>query len=160
MAQQQNEPLVGSGVVYKVDGETVYIITNAHNVMNSTMTQVNVDDKPFTASVLDIDASMDIAVLELKVLAEDTDKFVPIEFADSETIKEGAWVLSVGAPYGFNTSASDGIISAFDEAYSMDEAGKQITIDMIETDANINVGSTGGALVNIRILGHHPLPRY
>ena len=139
----------GSGVVISKDG---YIITNQHVIESGTRFEANVNGKTIEAKLVGQDASSDIAVLNVEA-GED---LTSIELGDSDTIKTGEWVMSIGSPFGLEQSVATGIISATSRsqvAGSSDSSSSssgtvRIYPNMIQTDAAINPGNSGGALVN------------
>ena len=136
----------GSGVVISKDG---YIITNEHVTADGTTYEVNVNGKTLNAKLVGADSSSDVAVLKV-----DTDEeLTAIELADSDTIRTGEWVMSIGSPFGLEQSVATGIISATSRSQIADSSNSEssttkIYPNMIQTDAAINPGNSGGALVN------------
>ena len=136
----------GSGVVISKDG---YIITNEHVTEDGTKYEVNVNGKTLEAKLVGSDASSDVAVLKV-----DTDEeLTPIELGDSDSIKTGEWVMSIGSPFGLEQSVATGIVSATSRSQiasssNSDSSSVKIYPNMIQTDAAINPGNSGGALVN------------
>ncbi|WP_185964491.1 S1C family serine protease [Aliikangiella marina] len=124
----------GSGVVISKEG---YIVTNYHVVANAEQISVNLPDgrKRFT-EIIGFDKETDIAVLKT-----DLSDLTPAVFADSETVDTGDLVMAIGSPFGQNQSVSLGIVSAI--TYSGFDP-------RIQTDAAINSGNSGGALINTR----------
>lgn len=137
--QQQEQIGTGSGVIISEDG---YIVTNNHVIQDATELEVTLNNnKAYKAKLIGTDSKMDIALLKI-----DTEEKLPfIIFADSETIKVGEWVLAVGNPYNLNSTVTAGIISA--KARNLDRQSIQ---SFIQTDAAVNPGNSGGALVNSR----------
>ncbi|MDR3191302.1 MAG: trypsin-like peptidase domain-containing protein [Lactobacillaceae bacterium] len=140
----------GSGVIYKKSGDTAYIVTNNHVVADSNALQVLLSDgTKLTATLVGTDDITDLAVLKVKA-----DKIKDIaQFANSNEIKAGQSVIAIGSPMGseYATSVTAGIISATKrEVASTDESGNSLgTATVIQTDAPINSGNSGGALVNM-----------
>ncbi|WP_194768535.1 S1C family serine protease [Tamlana sp. I1] len=127
----------GSGVIINEDG---YIITNNHVINNAQELSVTLNNnKTYTAELVGTDAKTDIALL--KINAEDPLPFVT--FADSDTVKIGEWVLAVGNPFNLTSTVTAGIISA----KSRDLSGVSAQ-SFLQTDAAVNPGNSGGALVN------------
>lgn len=135
----------GSGVVYTKDG---YIITNYH-VISSTLGNSsskieifmdNDSETAYNAALVGYNISSDLAVLKI-----DAKNLTPIEFADSDSLKVGQYVITVGSPGGleFMDSVTYGVISGLNRVVSSDS-----DIKLIQTDAAINPGNSGGALVN------------
>ena len=131
----------GSGVIISKDG---YIVTNNHvvgfadNIIITTQ-----DKKEYTAVKIGTDPSSDLALLKIE-----GNNFPYLEFADSESLKVGEWVLAVGNPFDYLTSTvTAGIVSAKGRELNIIKGEKTIE-EFIQTDAAINPGNSGGALVN------------
>ncbi len=134
---QQPEGL-GSGVVYRSDG---YIITNAHVIMDKNNTFVGfLDGSEFKARVVGEDNFSDIAVLKI----DRSDLPVP-KFGRSKSIKVGQLVVAIGNPFGLENTVTQGIISATRRSIP---GGAPSLTNMLQTDAAISPGNSGGALVN------------
>ena len=130
----------GSGVIISPDG---YIITNHHVIENSSEVIVTTNDnKEYEAIIVGSDEVTDVAVLKI----DSNEKFEYILFGDSENSQIGEWVLAVGNPYNLNSTVTAGIISS--KSLDLNEYD-QINQSFIQTDAAVNVGNSGGALVNI-----------
>ena len=130
----------GSGVIISPDG---YIITNHHVIENSSEVIVTTNDnKEYEAIIVGSDEVTDVAVLKIA----SNEKFEYILFGDSENSQIGEWVLAVGNPYNLNSTVTAGIISS--KSRDLNEYD-QINQSFIQTDAAVNVGNSGGALVNI-----------
>ena len=130
----------GSGVIVSSDG---YIITNNHVIENATQIEVTTNDnKSFDAELIGTDQNSDIAVL--KISGES--RFPYIRFADSDQTKIGEWVLAVGNPFNLTSTVTAGIISAKSRDLNDYDSKNQ---SFIQTDAAVNSGNSGGALVNI-----------
>ena len=130
----------GSGVIISPDG---YIITNHHVIENSSEVIVTTNDnKEYEAIIVGSDEVTDVAVLKI----DSNEKFEYILFGDSENTQIGEWVLAVGNPYNLNSTVTAGIISS--KSRDLNEYD-QINQSFIQTDAAVNVGNSGGALVNI-----------
>lgn len=136
---------LGSGVIVYRDNGTVYVLTNDHVVGDADEISVTLyDGRKFDARLVGSDAKRDLAVLEFSTREE-----VPVaELGDSDTIMVGDWALAIGNPYGFESTVTAGIISAIQRETSSAGGGVSYT-DYIQTDAAINQGNSGGALVNI-----------
>lgn len=126
----------GSGVIISEDG---YIVTNNHVVAGADELTVTMNDnKEYSAKIIGCDESTDLALIKINA------KNLPaIKIADSDNIKVGEWVLAVGNPLGLNNTVTAGIVSA--KARSLGANGVE---SFIQTDAAINAGNSGGALVN------------
>jgi len=132
----------GSGVIITEDG---YIVTNNHVIENSNTISVVLNDKrEYTASIVGIDPTTDLALL--KIDANDLN-FIP--FGNSDALRVGEWVLAVGNPFNITSSVTAGIVSA--KSRSMEIIQDDYRIEsFIQTDAAVNSGNSGGALVNLR----------
>jgi serine protease Do len=138
MPQQQRERGLGSGVIVSPNG---YILTNNHVVDHaSTVTVVTNDRKEYKARVVGADPKTDIAVLKVDAPGS----LEPIVIGDSEKVQAGDYVLAVGNPFGIGKTVTMGIVSATGRA----NLGIEDYEDFIQTDAAINHGNSGGALVN------------
>lgn len=137
--QQQMQIGTGSGVIISEDG---YIVTNNHVIDNASQLEVTLNNnKSYKAKLIGTDSSMDIALIKI-----DTNEKLPyIVFGDSENLKVGEWVLAVGNPYNLTSTVTAGIVSA--KARDLSNQGLQ---SFIQTDAAVNPGNSGGALVNTR----------
>ena len=125
----------GSGVIISADG---YIVTNNHVVDGADELMVTLNDnKEYSARIIGADATTDLALIKI-----DGKNLPAIQIANSDDVKIGEWVLAVGNPLGLNNTVTAGIVSA--KARSM---GQGVS-SMIQTDAAINQGNSGGALVN------------
>jgi S1-C subfamily serine protease len=131
----------GSGVIISPDG---YIITNYHVIENSTEVIVTTNDnREYKAEIIGFDEVNDIAVLKI-----DTDSNLDyIFFGDSDSTLIGEWVLAVGNPYNLNSTVTAGIISSKSRDLNEFDQKNQ---SFIQTDAAVNFGNSGGALVNIQ----------
>jgi serine protease Do len=137
--QQQEQVGTGSGVIISEDG---YIVTNNHVIKDATELEVTLNTKKvYKAKLIGTDSKMDIALL--KIDAEE--KLPYAAFADSDQVRVGEWVLAVGNPYNLTSTVTAGIVSA--KARNLDTKGIQ---SFIQTDAAVNPGNSGGALVNTR----------
>ncbi|MBU3681566.1 MAG: PDZ domain-containing protein [Flavobacterium sp.] len=137
--QQQEQVGTGSGVIISEDG---YIVTNNHVVKDASEIEITLNNKKtYKAKLVGTDSKMDIALLKI----EANDKLPYSVFADSDAVKIGEWVLAVGNPYNLTSTVTAGIVSA--KARNLDTNGIQ---SFIQTDAAVNPGNSGGALVNNR----------
>ncbi len=131
----------GSGVIISPDG---YIITNNHVIDNSTQLEVTLNNnKTYEAELIGTDPITDIALI--KIDATEDLSFIP--FGDSNQIKIGEWVLAVGNPFNLTSTVTAGIISAKARDLNEFDGNPQ---SFIQTDAAVNRGNSGGALVNTR----------
>lgn len=135
--QTQAQVGTGSGVIISEDG---YIVTNNHVIKDATQIEITLNDnRTFPAQLIGTDSKMDIALLKI-----DTKEKLPYSiFADSDAIRVGEWVLAVGNPYNLTSTVTAGIVSA--KARNLSTSGIQ---SFIQTDAAVNPGNSGGALVN------------
>ena len=140
--QQPSGPMVarglGSGFIVKADG---LILTNAHVVDGATEVKVKLTDKrEFPAKVVGIDKTTDVAVL--KIQAKD---LPTVNVGDPSMTKVGEWVLAIGSPFGFENSATAGIVSG--RSRSLPDAGY---VQFLQTDVAVNPGNSGGPLFDTR----------
>ncbi|MCX7547463.1 trypsin-like peptidase domain-containing protein [Xanthomarina sp. F1114] len=135
---QRSQVGTGSGVIISPDG---YIITNNHVITGSSELTVTLNDNStYEATIIGSDDKTDIALLKI-----DTEQELPYTtFGDSDQAKIGEWVLAVGNPFNLTSTVTAGIISA----KSRDLTGGRNTQSFIQTDAAVNPGNSGGALVN------------
>jgi serine protease Do len=127
----------GSGFIIRPDG---VIMTNAHVVNGASEVTVRLTDRrEYTAKVIGVDTKSDIAVI--KIQARD---LPTVRLGDSRGLKVGEWVLAIGAPFGFENSATAGIVSA--KGRTLDSG----YVPFIQTDVPINPGNSGGPLFNMR----------
>ena len=137
--QTPKRAAAGSGVIISADG---YIVTNNHVVdgADELTVTLNENSKEYSARVIGADKTTDLALIKI-----DASNLPAIVIANSDDVKVGEWVLAVGNPLGLNNTVTAGIVSA--KARQM--GGEGVT-SMIQTDAAINQGNSGGALVNTR----------
>ena len=129
----------GSGVI--VDDDQGYIITNHHVVAGADTVTVGLsDDRQFEATVVGSDASTDIALLQI-----DAQNLRALSFADVNALRVGDYVVAIGNPFGIGQTVTSGIVSALGRAGLNAENYE----DFIQTDAAINMGNSGGALVDL-----------
>lgn len=137
----------GSGVIIRPDG---YIVTNNHVVANATKVQVTLNNnKVYDAKVIGTDPATDVALIKI-----DAQGLPTLPFGDSDQLRLGEWVLAVGSPLGYQlrSTITAGIVSAKGRSMAHDprernNGGIQIE-SFIQTDAAVNPGNSGGALVN------------
>ncbi len=130
----------GSGVIIRQDG---YIVTNNHVVGDASRIEVTLNNnQTYTASLVGTDPATDVAIIKI-----DAEGLPVIPFADSDKLRLGEWVLAIGSPYDLRSTITAGIVSA--KGRSMPNYGKDLKIEsFIQTDAAVNPGNSGGALVN------------
>ncbi len=132
----------GSGVIISPDG---YIVTNNHVIENSNNIEVVLNDKrTFVAKLVGTDPTTDIALLKIE-----GENFSFLEYGNSDTLKVGEWVLAVGNPFNLTSTVTAGIVSAKGRSIDVLERNNAIE-SFIQTDAAVNPGNSGGALVNTR----------
>lgn len=140
MSQPQPVEGFGSGVIISKDG---YIVTNNHVIQGMDKIEVVLNDRrTFDAVVIGSDRSTDIALLKI-----DVNDLPFLTFGNSDILKLGEWVLAVGNPYNLTSTVTAGIVSA--KARDLNILQDQLRIEsFIQTDAAVNPGNSGGALVN------------
>lgn len=129
----------GSGVIISHDGD---IVTNHHVIANADYIEITLEDKrEYIAEVVGTDESTDLALLKIEA------KNLPhLIFANSDSLRVGEWILAVGNPFGLQSTVTAGIVSA--KARNIDALNQNDIESFIQSDAVINPGSSGGALVN------------
>ncbi len=145
--KQNSEPVqsgLGSGVIISADG---YIATNNHVIDGADKLEVLLNDNSsYEARVIGTDEATDLALIKI-----DAEGLSPIVFGDSEAVKIGKWVLAVGNPFGFNSTVTAGIVSAKARSLGQNSQRGSMGIESyIQTDAALNPGNSGGALVNLK----------
>ena len=140
-----DEPRVvgyGSGVILTSDG---YIVTNNHVIEGSQAVEVVLNDKrSFDATLVGADPTTDLAVLRIK-----SDNLPFLQFGNSDALRLGEWVLAIGNPYNLTSTVTAGIVSA--KARNINILRAELALEsFIQTDAAVNPGNSGGALVNTR----------
>lgn len=143
--QEQEQQSLGSGVI--VDGSNGYIITNSHVIEHAEKITVTLrDQRRFEAKLVGSDPGSDIAVI--KIIAGDLSA---LPFGDSDKLRVGDFVIAVGNPFGLGQTVTSGIVSALGRT----GLGIQGYENFIQTDASINLGNSGGALIDLdgRLIG-------
>lgn len=141
----------GSGVVYKIEGNEAFIITNYHVIEEAKRIEITLEDgSKKEAEVVGGDIWTDLAVIKV----EATDIETVAQFGDSDVLKQGETVIAIGNPLGldFYGSVTVGVISGTDRAVPVDldgDGSEDWQSEVLQTDAAINGGNSGGALVNI-----------
>ncbi|WP_421763487.1 S1C family serine protease [Ekhidna sp.] len=131
----------GSGVVISPDG---YIVTNNHVIENADEIEVVLNDnRSYQAKVVGVDEDTDLAVLKV-----DENNLVAVKYGNSNNINIGEWVLAIGNPYEFRSTVTAGIVSAKGRNINILDGDYRIE-SFIQTDAAVNPGNSGGALVNL-----------
>ncbi len=147
MFPQQRGPQVatGSGVIIKKDG---YIVTNNHVIEGATKVEVILDDKrEYVAEVLGTDPETDLALLKIE------DNNLPfLNLGNSDELRIGEWVVAVGNPFNLTSTVTAGIVSAKGRNINLlrQKGGEYAIENFIQTDAAVNPGNSGGALVNTK----------
>ncbi|MFZ4520363.1 MAG: S1C family serine protease [Bacteroidales bacterium] len=133
---------MGSGVIVSPDG---YIVTNNHVVQEATQVTITLNDKrEFKATIVGTDPSTDLALIKI-----DEQNLPFLSYGNSDDVRIGEWVLAVGNPFNLTSTVTAGIVSA--KARNINILGSQGAIEsFIQTDAAVNPGNSGGALVNTR----------
>ncbi len=141
--RQQNytQQSSGSGVIISDDG---YIVTNNHVVSGADEIEVVMNDKrTYEGTIIGTDASTDVALIKIK------EKNLPyLNYGNSDAVKVGEWALAVGNPFNLESTVTAGIISAKGRSNILENSKRPIE-SFIQTDAAVNPGNSGGALVNI-----------
>ena len=144
VGQIESRPQVGygSGVILSKDG---YIVTNNHVIDRADEIEVSLNDsRIFPAVVVGTDPSTDLALIKIE-----GDDFPIIPMGNSDDLKLGEWVLAVGNPFNLTSSVTAGVVSAKARKIGIYEGSESIE-SFIQTDAAINMGNSGGALVNVK----------
>ena len=138
--RQRRTRSLGSGVI--IDSESGYVVTNHHVIENADQIRVRLDDgRSFEAKVVGADPEADVAVIQIPAKG-----LKAINIGDSDTLRVGDFVVAIGNPFGLSQTATFGIVSALGRS----GLGIEDYEDFIQTDASINQGNSGGALVNLR----------
>jgi len=140
--QQQERQFrgLGSGVI--IDADKGYIVTNSHVINDADEIQITLKDgRQLEAKKIGGDEASDIALLQI-----DADNLVAVKIADSDSLRVGDFAVAIGSPFGLGQTVTSGIVSA------LGRSGLNIENyeDFIQTDAAINSGNSGGALINLR----------
>ncbi len=141
--RQRTYKTSGSGVIISKDG---YIVTNNHVVADADSITITLNDKrEFVARIIGTDPSTDLAVIKIE-----TDDLTPLEYGNSDNVEVGQWVLAVGNPFNLTSTVTAGIVSAKARNLNIlsDRNNRNTLTSFIQTDAAMNPGNSGGALVN------------
>ena len=141
--REYEQSALGSGVIVRRVGKTVYVLTNNHVAGNATTIKIKLnDEREFEGKLVGADERMDIALVSFE---SDDNSITIAELGNSDDVQQGDIVLALGSPLGYFASVTQGIVSA------TGRSGGQIgsISDFIQTDAAINQGNSGGPLVNI-----------
>jgi serine protease Do len=137
----------GSGVLFKKEGDSAYIITNNHVIEGASTIEVSLYDGEKTeAELIGADPLTDLAVLKIDGKYADN----LLEVGDSSALRAGEQVIAIGNPLGLDLSrtVTQGIVSAVDRTISVETSAGESQLNVIQTDAAINPGNSGGALLN------------
>jgi len=133
----------GSGVIISDKG---YIVTNNHVIQNSDEVVIVLNDKrEYDARVIGTDPTTDIALLKVEA-----NGLMPLQFGNSDELRLGEWVLAIGNPYNLTSTVTAGIVSAKARNFGLMRAQEFGIESFIQTDAAVNPGNSGGALINTR----------
>ncbi|MFB0826805.1 DegQ family serine endoprotease [Chromobacterium violaceum] len=136
--REHQESSLGSGFIISRDG---YVLTNAHVVARADKITVKLNDKrEFQARVIGSDARSDVALLKI-----DAQNLPVVRMGDPKSLKVGQWVLAIGSPFGFENTATSGIVSGKNRMLPDESA-----VQFIQTDAAVNPGNSGGPLFNLK----------
>ena len=142
--KSQPQQATGSGVIISAEG---YIVTNNHVIDEADQIEVTLDDnRKYSAQIVGKDPNTDLALLKIK------EKGLPyLQFGNSDTLQVGEWVLAVGNPFNLTSTVTKGIVSAKARTIDVPQNKNQMRIEaFIQTDAAVNRGNSGGALVNLK----------
>ena len=155
---EQDSESTGSGIIVGKSDTELLIATNNHVVQNADQLTVlfsadteNDEDKMVTAQVKGTDSSLDLAVIAVKLddIPQDVmEQIKVIEIGDSDEVNVGDWSIAIGNALGYGQSVTFGIISALNREVILPTDNGEITQNMIQTDAAINFGNSGGALLD------------
>lgn len=146
MQQGQLIQGVGTGFIVREDG---YILTNSHVVDDGSAQTITVqltDGRELKGTVLWSDSSLDLAIVKI-----DVDNLVAVELGDSDKVNIGAYAVAIGNPFGlvFDRSVTQGVISGLNRTITVGNSTQPVTMEgLIQTDASINSGNSGGPLLN------------
>ena len=131
---------IGSGVIISPEG---YIVTNNHVVAGGDEFEVTLyDNSVYTATLVGTDPATDLALIKINAAG-----VTPIQMGDSDNLRLGEWVLAIGSPYDLRSTITAGIVSAKGRSFP-NYSGQYRVESFIQTDAAVNPGNSGGALVN------------
>lgn len=146
---KEQEASEGSGVIYKKDGDTAYVVTNNHVVDGASSLEILLSDgSKVKGTLVGKDAYSDLAVI--KIASQKVTKIA--QFGDSAKLTVGEPAIAIGSPLGskYANSATEGIISSLSRQVIMkNESNQTVNINALQTDAAINPGNSGGALINV-----------
>lgn len=135
----------GSGVIISEEG---YVVTNSHVVEGARKIAVKLyDERTFAATLIGTDKMADVALLKIDTLG--TEQLPVLDIADSDELRLGEWVLAIGSPFDLQSTITAGIVSAKARTLETRSRRGEVSIaSFIQTDAVVNPGNSGGALVN------------
>jgi Do/DeqQ family serine protease len=143
-SQPYTEKGLGSGIIVRQDGKTVYVLTNNHVAGSADeISVITNDEKEYKATLVGKDERKDIALIKFD--GDGNQNIAVAVLGDSSAMRQGDWAIAIGSPFGFVSSVTAGIVSAVNRSGGPDGNIN----DFIQTDASINKGNSGGALVNI-----------
>ncbi|MEI4260131.1 MAG: Do family serine endopeptidase [Candidatus Dasytiphilus stammeri] len=143
--ERQEFAALGSGVI--LNAAKGYVVTNCHVISNATKVQVSLNDgRIYDAKIIAKDRLSDLSLLQLI----DFKNLTAIKLADSDTLQVGDYSIAIGNPFGLDNSVTSGIISGLERSGIYKTTEDNNTEDFIQTDAPINRGNSGGALVNLK----------
>lgn len=146
-ASQEAQAGTGSGVLFKKEGDSAYIITNNHVIEGASKIEVSLyDGEKTNAELIGADPLTDLAVLKIDGKYADN----LLEVGDSSALRAGEQVIAIGNPLGLDLSrtVTQGIVSAVDRTIPVQTSAGESELNVIQTDAAINPGNSGGALLN------------
>lgn len=146
--QGEVENGVGSGVIYKVDGDSTYIVTNNHVIEGANRVEISLGaEQTVEGEVVGADVLTDLAVVKIKTQEE----MQALPFGETVDLRIGEDVIAIGNPLGLNLSstATKGIISGLDRTIPVETSQGMWELNVLQTDAAINPGNSGGALFNM-----------
>lgn len=139
---------LGSGVIFNISNQKIFILTNYHVVEDSKKLAVSLKEKNYEAEFVGGDKESDLAVisLEKKNIPNDVLSLLkPMKFGDSDKLQIGETAIAIGNPLGYSNTVTVGVVSAVNRKISLPDK----SLEVIQTDAAINPGNSGGALTNI-----------
>ncbi|WXR62136.1 trypsin-like peptidase domain-containing protein [Peptostreptococcaceae bacterium AGR-M142] len=139
---------LGSGVIFNISDEKIFILTNYHVVEDSKKLAVSLKEKNYEAEFVGGDKESDLAVISLdkKNIPNDVASTLkPMKFGDSDNLQIGETAIAIGNPLGYSNTVTVGVVSAVNRKISLPDK----SLEVIQTDAAINPGNSGGALTNI-----------
>lgn len=139
--QPKEQPFKGLGSGVIIDAKAGYILTNHHVINNADEIKVSLNDgRSFTAKMIGSDPQSDVALIQIKA-----DDLVAVKKADSDNLRVGDYTVAIGYPFGLGQTVTSGIVSALGRS----GLNSQNLENFIQTDAAINSGNSGGALINL-----------